>query len=404
MKSLVPEAEFAGSGRGMGGTAPIRYTVAGDRLAVDAAAARIANALEAAPFATDVRLSDAGLQPRVQIDIDAVKAATLGVATDDAAQTARLATGGAVASRLRLASGLTDVFVRLDAAQRGDLDAALRTSVRDRSGRLVPLADIAGVRNALQPAIVERENGERVVSVTANAVSGVPIGRVTLPMARELARPGFLPAGVRVAPRGDVELLLDAMAKMGAALALAIATVYGILAILYGSYRLPLVVMTTVPLASIGAFGALYVFRQPLNLYSMLGVVMLVGLVTKNGILLVEYARREFASGAGAEVAMQAAAHRRFRPIVMTTCAMIAGMLPLALGDTIGAEYRQAMGTVVIGGLCSSLFLTLFVVPLAYVRAAPIKTSRRLEVPTPTHPESLSRRSGRSRIVGRGAT
>ena len=126
--------------------------------------------------------------------------------------------------------------------------------------------------------------------------------------------------------------------------------------------------MATVPLAAAGALGALFVSREPLNLYSMLGIVMLVGLVAKNGILLVEYAERAVRAGATAAMAMQHAARRRFRPIVMTTFAMIAGMLPLALGRTAGAEYRQALGTVVIGGLCSSLFLTLFVVPLVYTR------------------------------------
>src|SRR5581483_6699828 len=212
-------------------------------------------------------------------------------------------------------------------------------------------------------------NGERIVSVTANALPGVPIGRITGPLGRALKSAGFLRPGVRVAPRGDVEQLIDTIAKMAVALTFAVGIVYAILAILYGSYRIPLVVMTTVPLASIGALGALYVFRQPLNLYSMLGIIMLVGLVTKNGILLVEYARRESRNGAGPEAAMQAAAARRFRPIVMTTRAMVAGMVPLAVGHTIGAECRQAMGVVVIGGLCSALPLTLFVVPLAYSRA-----------------------------------
>jgi len=395
LQSLVPEAKIAGSSRGMGGTAPIRYTVAGEREAADAAAQRIARELEADPNATDVRLSDAGLVPRVSLTVDAARASILGVTTDDVAQTARLATGGTIASRLRLPEGLTDVLVRLDAAQRGDLDAVLRTGVRDRSGRVIPLADLASVQTGAQPAIIERENGERVVSVTANALPGVPIGRITMPLARQLARPGFLPAAARVAPRGDVEQLLDTTAKMGAALALAVVIVYAILAILYRSYLLPFVVMTTVPLASIGAFGALFVFRQPLNLYSMLGIVMLVGLVSKNGILLVEYAQRELRRGYAAEDAIRAAARRRFRPIVMTTCAMIAGMLPLALGHTVGAEYRQAMGTVVIGGLSSSLLLTLFVVPAVYVRTAlASRTSLRLADPTPGRWESFSHRSG----------
>src|SRR5581483_253321 len=226
-------------------------TVAGDKGAVDVAAAAIAAALQANPAATDVRLSDAGMEPRIQIAIDAVKAAELGVSTDDAAQTARIATGGVVASRLRLPGSLTDVLIRTDAAQRGDLEAALRTSVRDRTGRLIPLADVATVSRTARPGVVERENGERIVSVTANALPGVPIGRITGPLGRALKSAGFLPPGVHVAPRGDVEQLIDTIAKMAVALAFAVGIVYAILAILYGSYRIPLVVMTTVPLASI---------------------------------------------------------------------------------------------------------------------------------------------------------
>ncbi len=368
LQSLVPGAAIAGSGRGMGGTAPIRYTVAGDRTSADEAAARIARALESDAGATDVRVSDAGLTPRVELSVDPAKAILLGVAADDAAQTARIATGGSIAARLRLADGLVDVLVRSDAAERGDLDAVLRVPVRDRSGRLVPLGDVAGVRRGFEPTIVERENGERVVSVTANPKPGVTIGAVTTPLGRSLRAPGFLPAGVTVAPRGDVEQLIETMTAMLSALGLAVLAVYAILAVLYRSYALPLVVMATVPLASIGALGALYVFRQPLNLYSMLGIVMLVGLVAKNGILLVEYAERAVRAGSDPQAAMEAAARRRFRPIVMTTLAMIAGMLPLALGHAAGAQYRQALGTVVVGGLASSLLLTLFVVPIAYWR------------------------------------
>jgi hydrophobic/amphiphilic exporter-1 (mainly G- bacteria), HAE1 family len=165
------------------------------------------------------------------------------------------------------------------------------------------------------------------------------------------------------------------------ALGLSIVAVYVVLAILYRSYTLPLVVMLTVPLASIGAFGSLFFLNalrallpgvailqaQTLNLYSMLGIIMLVGLVAKNGILLVEYAERALREGAPAALAMTQAAKTRLRPILMTTFAMVAGMLPLALGETVGAEYRKALGTVVIGGLSTSLLLTLFVVPIVYV-------------------------------------
>ena len=171
------------------------------------------------------------------------------------------------------------------------------------------LADLADVRRGFEPVVVERENGERVVTVTANALAGVPIGRVTMPLARKLARAGFLPAGARVAAawrrRATRWIRCERWARRWRWRS---SIVYAILAVLYRSYRLPLVVMTTVPLASIGAFGALYAFGQPLNLYSMLGIVMLVGLVSKNGILLVEYAQRAMRGRAIRAIGDEAAA------------------------------------------------------------------------------------------------
>ena len=379
LQGVIPDAQIAGAGRGMGGTAPISYAISGESTIADQAASRIARVLENDPNATDVRVSDAGVSPRLQIDVDQQKAVLLGLSSDDAAQTARIATGGAIAAKTRLPTGLVDVLVRSDAAGRGDLDAALRLAIRDRTGRLVPLADVVDVRRTVEPTIVERENSQRIVSVTANARPGVPIGAVTTPLARLLRSSTFLPPGAAVAPRGDVEQLQETMLKMLAALALAITIVYAILAVLYRDYSLPLVIMATVPLAAVGALGALFVFHQPLNLYSMLGIVLLVGLVAKNGILLIEYAERAVREGQPAEIAIRDAARRRFRPIMMTTLAMIAGMLPLALGRAAGAEYRQALGTVVIGGLSSSLLLTLFIVPLAYLAASRTRRAQRGE-------------------------
>ena len=367
LTSLAPDAIIVGSGRGMGGTAPISYSVAGDDTAIDAAARRIEDALRANPFATDVRSSNGGVRPRLQIAIDPRNVALLGVTPDDAAQTARIATGGAIVTKVRLSSGLRDVIVRARAAETGDIDEIRRTMVRSSNAELIPLADVASIASQREASIIQREDGLRVIAVTANTEEGAPIGLVSGDIGRKLRDPNFLPPGAHVVPRGDVEQFLDTLSKIAAALAFAFVSVYAILAILYRNYVLPLVIMATVPLASIGAFGSLYVFHQPLNLYSMLGIVMLVGLVAKNGILLVEYAERSVRAGEPATRAICDAARLRFRPIVMTTFAMIAGMLPLAAGHTIGAEYRQALGTVVIGGLSSSLLLTLFVVPIAYV-------------------------------------
>ena len=364
---LAPEASIAGAGKGMGGTAPISYTISGEPAAIDAASQRIAAALRENVYSTDVRTTNAGLGPRLQIEVDAQRARLLDVSTDDAAQTARIASGGTLATKARLPSGLVNVVIRSDATQSGNLDALERLTVRSGDSKLIPLGDLVRVIPMREPAVIERENRRRVVTVSANMVDDAPIGMVTSRMSKLLRAPNFLPPGAHIEPRGDLEQFLDTTGKMLAALALSIVVVYAILAVLYRSYALPLVIMLTVPLAAIGAFGALYVLNQPLNLYSMLGVIMLVGLVAKNGILLVEYAERAVREGAGAARAMREAARLRCRPILMTTLAMIAGMLPLALGHTIGGEYRRALGPVVIGGLSSSLFLTLLVVPVVYV-------------------------------------
>jgi HAE1 family hydrophobic/amphiphilic exporter-1 len=393
LNRLVPDADITGAGTGMGGTPAVSYNVTGDAKRIDSAANRIASALRANPYAIDVTSSNAGLEPRLQYTLDAQRAALLNVSPDDAAQTARIAAGGAVATRARLASGLVDVVVQSNAAASGNVDALNQFTVRAADGRLVPIGDIFRLRASQEPAVIQRENGSRVVTVSANTIDSQPISFVSGPMAKTLRQPNFLPAGTRIEPRGDIEQFLDTVSKIFAAFGISLITVYATLAVLYRAYALPLVILLTVPLASIGAFGTLFVANelrvvfpsaalfqsQTLNLYSMLGIVMLTGLVAKNGILLVEFAERSIRSGATAKLAIQRAAQERFRPILMTTLAMVAGMLPLALGHTIGAEYRKALGTVVIGGLSTSLLLTLFVVPAVYMayRSRTVPTPRR---------------------------
>ena len=381
LSRLAPSAMIAASGKGMGGAAPIGYNVGGDPAVIDSAAQRIAGVLRENPYASDVRLSNGGVAPGLQLNVDSEKARLLNVSSDDAAQTARIASGGSVAMKARLASGLVNVVIQSDATRSGNLDALRRFTVRSSDGKLVPLSLLVTMMPTTEPAVIQRENGERVVSVSANPSEGAPISLATASLSAKLRNASFLPAGARLEPRGDIEQFLNALTRLVAALGISIIVVYAILAVLYKSYTLPLVIMLTVPLASVGAFGTLFVLNalknvvpnaellqsQTLNLYSMLGILLLVGLVAKNGILIVEYAERGVRAGANAVEAIQSAAERRFRPIVMTTFAMVAGMLPLALGHTIGAEYRKALGSVVIGGLSSSLVLTLLVVPLAYI-------------------------------------
>jgi HAE1 family hydrophobic/amphiphilic exporter-1 len=158
---------------------------------------------------------------------------------------------------------------------------------------------------------------------------------------------------------------------LGFSLVLSFGLVYLLMVALYDAYRAPFVIMFAVPVAAVGAFGALAITRQSLNLYSLIGVVMLVGLVSKNGILLVDFAHLKVLAGLDKLSAIRQAARERFRPIIMTTFSMICGMLPLALALDSGSVAKRSLGTVVIGGLTSSLVLTLVLVPVMYMWIAP---------------------------------
>jgi multidrug efflux pump subunit AcrB len=169
---------------------------------------------------------------------------------------------------------------------------------------------------------------------------------------------------------GNAEQVSTTVSGMSIALLLSVALVYLLMVALYNSYRTPFIIMFAVPVAVVGALGSLALTHQTLNLFSLIGAVLLIGLVTKNGILLVDFANMRRRAGLDRVGAMREAARERFRPIVMTTIAMIAGMIPLALVLDPGAQAERSLGTVVIGGLASSLLLTLLLVPVVYVALA----------------------------------
>ncbi|HEY9085536.1 MAG TPA: efflux RND transporter permease subunit, partial [Candidatus Tyrphobacter sp.] len=202
---------------------------------------------------------------------------------------------------------------------------------------------------------------------------GYSLGAVTQPLQAKLNQPGFLPAGVHLEAQGDTQYMIETAVAMLISIMMSFLLVYMLMVILYGSMLEPLIVMFSVPMAIIGAFLGLTIMHilnpngtQSLNLLSSIGTIMLLGLVSKNGILLVDYSNTLVKRGMHVAGAVVQAASTRFRPILMTTFAMVFGMLPLSLGFAEGAEWRQSMGTVIIGGLISSLILTLFLVPMIY--------------------------------------
>jgi HAE1 family hydrophobic/amphiphilic exporter-1 len=176
---------------------------------------------------------------------------------------------------------------------------------------------------------------------------------------------------VNAAAGGNQQNLVQTVNGLGTALLLSFGLVYLLMIALYNAYRVPLVILFSVPVAAVGAFGSLAITHQSLNLFSLIGVIMLVGLVSKNGILLVDFAILKVEAGLDKTAAIRQAARERFRPIVMTTVSMISGMLPLALALDPGSASKRSLGTVVIGGLTSSLLLTLVLVPCVYIWLAP---------------------------------
>ena len=219
---------------------------------------------------------------------------------------------------------------------------------------------------------MSRVNRQTVVHVSANVQPGATLSIVQANFLKRVAALN-LPGGVRVIPNagGNGQNLSDTVSGLGVSLALSFTLVFLLMVALYDSYRLPFIIMFAIPVASVGALGSLALTKQSLNLFSLIGMVLLVGLVSKNGILLVDFANHRIRRGIDRYTAIRESAQERFRPIVMTTFSMIAGMLPLALALDAGSATRRSLGIVVIGGLTSSLVLTLVVVPIAFVWFAP---------------------------------
>ena len=356
----------AGEGGGGGGD-PIYFTLSGPEDQIDKAATKLATFIRSIPGTINVQTGSENEGNRLNINIDRAKAAVLGVNPGEAAIAARIAVGGAVATKVRTQSGLVDVRVQLPAEFRNQIDQVRNVRVRALDGSMYRLADVATFDYGKAPTKIERLDKQRVVRVTGGMEPGkTTLGEVMGQIQAKVKQPGFLPDGVGLRASGDSQFFQETVSSMGIAALTSAALVYMLMVILYGSFLSPFIIMLSVPLAIMGALFGLALTGQTLNLFSMIGMIMLFGLVAKNGILLVDYANTLRRRGLRYKEAIVQAAETRFRPIVMTTASMVFGMLPLALGLAEGAEFRKSMGTVLIGGLISSLILTLFLVPVIY--------------------------------------
>lgn len=313
-------------------------------------------------------------KPEVQIRLDRRRAGDLGVPVRALATTVRALVGGIDIATFEEGGNRYDVRLRLEEAQRDELDEIGRIQVRATEGRLVDLANVGELQVAVGPARIEREDRSRKISVFANTSGDVALGSAADRLDEIVAEVG-LPAGYRGEHAGATERMKDAADSIGFAFLMALLALYMILASQFESLTQPAVVMLSAPLSFIGAFAALRITGIPMSIFAQIGLVALMGIVMKNGILLVDCANQRRSEGLDAPTAMLIAGPLRLRPVLMTAFATIAGMVPVALSQSDGAEWRQPMGVLVIGGLLSSTFLTLLVVPVIYVIADDLRAS-----------------------------
>jgi HAE1 family hydrophobic/amphiphilic exporter-1 len=319
---------------------------------------------------TDVRSSYEAGKPEVQIDVDRDRAADLGAAIRPLATTVRTLVGGVDAGTYEELGNRYDVRVRLEEEDRDDPAKLAQIQVRTSNGTMVDLASMASFRIEESPAQVDRRNRARTITVLANTPPGVALGTATDQMQKIVSRIG-MPPGYQGTFIGQAERMKEAADAIAFAFLLAIVALYMILASQFNSFSQPAIIMITAPLSFVGAFAALWLSGMTLTMFAQIGMIALMGLVMKNGILLVDYANtaRE-QRGLSAYDAIFEAGPRRMRPVLMTQLATVFGMIPVAISTSQGAEFRNGMGVLIIGGILSSTLLTLFIVPVAYTLMA----------------------------------
>ncbi len=353
---------------------PIQINVQGpEPTRLKIAAQQVLEAMREVPGMAEPTSSDEGDVPQLDVHVDREQAWAAGLGLATIAGTLQPLFTGQRATEWEDALGYShDVIVVYPDSMRTSVDDVAGiviqgTNVDLRTGRAaaIPLGQVATVTAGTGPQQIERSSLERQVSISAGILPGYAMGDVAK-SAREAIDAVGLPAGYRTVFKGDVQNLEETQGYVLEALILAVVFIYLILASLFGSFLQPLAIMLALPLSFIGVALALLITGGNLNIFTMIGIIMLMGLVTKNGILLIDFTNQQRESGHSQREALLSAGRVRLRPILMTTTAMIFGMLPLAIAIGEGAEQRAPMGRAVIGGLITSTVLTLFVVPVVY--------------------------------------
>src|SRR5688572_9342226 len=354
-----------------GGRKELQFQLKGnDIVALNQAAEQVAQIVRATPGAVDVGLSTKGQKPELEVNLNRGVAGTLGVTVGQVAQSLRPAFAGIDAGDWEDPSGeMRDVQVRLAPESRRNADDLhqLPLVVMGPNGAptTMPLGQVATIRQGIGPAIIDHWDRDLVVTVEANT-SGRATGDVTRDVETAVAKL-TLPPGVRFGLGGDAQAQNEVFGQIFTALFVAVGLMYLVLVLQFGSFLDPLAILMSLPLSLIGVLLALSITGNTINIMSLIGVILLMGIVAKNAILLIDFAKwaRE-KEGMPLREALIESGAIRLRPILMTTFALIAGMIPVALGGGEGAQFRSPLGVAIIGGVLTSTMLTLLVIPTFY--------------------------------------
>lgn len=353
---------------GIMGTAnqtPIQIILSGaDNQSVTLAAEQVMDIVKKIPGTADVRLSVEQGNPETRIDIDREKLSYFGLSLAEVGLALRVALAGDDESKFRDGENEYNIRVMLDEFDRSNTEDISKIKFANRRGLLIELSQFATVTRSLGPTRLQREDRNAAVTLYSQAV-GRPSGTIAQDIEAELQKTK-LPEGVTYLYGGDIKNQNESFGSLGLALLAAFIFTYLIMVALYDSFIYPFVVLFSVPLAIIGALLALALTMKSLSIFSILGLIMLIGLVGKNAILLVDRTNAAREEGFSVFDAIIDAGTKRIRPIMMTTLTMIFGMLPIALSSASGSEWKTGLAWALIGGLTSSLFLTLIIVPLVY--------------------------------------
>ena len=349
-----------------GSEAPIQIAIKGvDMDKIKTVAKDIKEVVKKTAGTDYVEFSTKSPKTEISIQLNREKISQAGLSVPEVGGAIQLAFRGNDQSKFKQAGEEYPINISLEKSDKRSIENIRELTLRTSRGAIVKLKDIADVSEIVGQAILERSDRMNSIKVTASTV-GRATGTVVADIQKEVAKLK-VPEGIVIEYQGEAQRQKDAFGSLGLAFGLGILLVYLIMVALYESVVYPFVVLFSIPVALIGALLALALTMESLTIFAIVGLIMLLGLVAKNGILIVDFTNHLKEQGMSVAEALVEAGKERLRPILMTTIAMIAGMLPIALASGSGAEVKNGMAWVIIGGLTSSLFLTLFLVPSMYM-------------------------------------